>query len=65
MKPRIEYAESAPGAFQGMRAFEEYVHRCGLEPTLLELIKIRASQINGWNRFAISFRKVLGTYQSP
>jgi AhpD family alkylhydroperoxidase len=46
MKARIEYAEAAPAAFQAMRAFEEYVHRCGLDPTLLELIKIRASQIN-------------------
>ncbi len=47
MKARIEYAEVVPAAFQAMRAFEEYVRGCGLDPTLLELIKIRASQING------------------
>ena len=47
MKPRIEYQKIAPAAFQAMRAFETYVRGCGLEPTLLELIKIRASQING------------------
>ena len=47
MKPRIEYQKIAPGAFQAMRAFETYIPGCGLELTLLELIKIRASQING------------------
>lgn len=47
MKPRIDYKQVAPAAFQAMRAFETFVHSCGLEPTLLELIKIRASQING------------------
>lgn len=47
MKPRIEYQKIAPAAFQAMRAFETYVRSCGLEPTLLELIKIRSSQING------------------
>jgi len=46
MKPRLEYKEAAPAAFQAMRAFETYVHHCGLAPDLLELIKIRASQIN-------------------
>lgn len=46
MKPRIEYQKVAPAVFQAMRAFETFVRSCGLEPTLLELIKIRASQIN-------------------
>ena len=30
-----------------MRTLEKYVRACGIEPKLLELIKIRASQING------------------
>jgi AhpD family alkylhydroperoxidase len=30
-----------------MRTLEKYVRICGIEPKLLELIKIRASQING------------------
>lgn len=47
MKPRIEYAQAAPEAFDAMLAFESYVSTCGIEPKLLELIKIRASQING------------------
>jgi AhpD family alkylhydroperoxidase len=47
IKSRIEYQQVAPAAFQAMRAFESYVRSCGSEPPLLELIKIRASQING------------------
>ena len=47
MKSRIEYAQVAPGAVEAMHALEKYVRTCGIEPKLLELIKIRASQING------------------
>jgi AhpD family alkylhydroperoxidase len=37
----------APGAYQAMSGLEKYVHASGLEESLLELVKIRASQING------------------
>jgi hypothetical protein len=37
-----------------MMDLQHYVDTCGLEPALLELVKLRASQINGWNRLAIS-----------
>ena len=47
MHSRIDYDEVAPGALHAMLGLEEYVHGTGLEPTLLELVKIRASQING------------------
>jgi len=47
MKPRIEYARVAPDALAAMRGLETYVHGSGLEPRLLELVKVRASQING------------------
>ena len=47
MKPRIEYSRVAPGASEAMSGLERYVRRSGLEPALLELIKLRASQING------------------
>ncbi len=30
-----------------MRGLENYVHQSGLEPSLLDLVKVRASQING------------------
>ncbi len=47
MKPRIDYAHASPAGYAAMSALNRYVHDCGLEPSLLELVKIRASQING------------------
>jgi AhpD family alkylhydroperoxidase len=47
MQPRIEYTKVAPGAMKAMRALEAYLAECGLEPPLLDLVKTRASQING------------------
>ena len=47
MKARFNYAKAAPGAYQAMDALEQYLHTCGLEVSLIHLIKLRASQING------------------
>ena len=47
MKVRLNYAEVAPKAMRGMLELEKYVHGSGLERTLYELVKTRASQING------------------
>ncbi|NLN31637.1 MAG: carboxymuconolactone decarboxylase family protein [Bacteroidales bacterium] len=47
MKPRLDYTKTAPGALKGMLELEKYVHGSGLERSLYELVKIRASQING------------------
>lgn len=47
MKSRLEYTQVAPDAFKAMQAFETYVRGCGLDSALWELMKIRASQING------------------
>ena len=47
MEPRIEYAKVATAGIEAMRGLESYVRRSGLEPALLELVKLRASQING------------------
>ena len=47
MQPRIEYAKAAPGAMTAMLGLETYVRHCGLEDSLIELVKLRASQING------------------
>lgn len=46
MQPRLDYAAVAPEAMKAMLAFHRYSQQCGLEPGLLELVKIRASQIN-------------------
>ena len=47
MSTRIDVTKIAPGAFRAMFGLERYLRDSGLEPTLLHLIKMRASQING------------------
>ena len=46
-KSRVDYRKAAPDAFKAMLALEAGVHRTGLEPSLIELVKTRVSQING------------------
>jgi alkylhydroperoxidase family enzyme len=47
MATRMNYAKAAPGAMRAMNGLETYLADCGLEPSLRELVKLRASQING------------------
>lgn len=47
MQPRLNYQESSPEGFAAMRKLNAYVEGCGIEGALLELVKMRASQING------------------
>ncbi|HUH73527.1 MAG TPA: carboxymuconolactone decarboxylase family protein [Chitinophagales bacterium] len=47
MQERLNYMKIAPDAIKGMLEMEKYVHQSGLERSLYELVKIRASQING------------------
>ena len=44
---RIDYASVFPAGAQAMVALQRTVDTAGLEPLLLELVKMRASQING------------------
>ena len=44
---RFDYGKVAPGAYHAMSGLERYLHECGLEESLLHLIKLRASQLNG------------------
>jgi AhpD family alkylhydroperoxidase len=46
-KARLNPYQAAPEAMNAMLALETYVQQCGLEPTLIDLVKTRASQING------------------
>ena len=46
MQPRINFYKAAPGAIKAMRGLEEYISSTSLEKPLVELIKMRASQIN-------------------
>ena len=46
MQPRLDYTKLAPGARQAMLGLEKYVRESGLKTSLLELVRMRASQIN-------------------
>ena len=47
MKARLDFRQASPGGMKAMSGLHAFVHGCGLDPTLLELVKLRASQING------------------
>jgi AhpD family alkylhydroperoxidase len=47
MNARLHAAQAAPGATKAMLQLVEYVHKSGLEQSLLHLVEMRASQING------------------
>jgi AhpD family alkylhydroperoxidase len=47
MQPRIDYRKFAQEPIKFLSEIEKYVTASGLEPKLLHLIKMRASQING------------------
>lgn len=47
MTPRLNAWAAAPEITQAFLTFSNQVGECGLEKPLLELVKIRASQING------------------
>jgi AhpD family alkylhydroperoxidase len=47
MQPRLEIQKVAPQAYRTLAGLETYIRNCGLEPALILLVKLRASQING------------------
>jgi AhpD family alkylhydroperoxidase len=47
MTPRADLAAVSPDLFKAWYAFSTQVEASGIEKSLLELVKIRASQING------------------
>lgn len=47
MQQRLDYFSKAPTLMQSVLDLNEAVERSGLEKSLLHLIKLRASQING------------------
>ncbi len=44
---RIQYTKAAPEVFRAMLDLEQQVEKSSLEASLLDLVKVRASQING------------------
>ncbi|HEV2645547.1 MAG TPA: carboxymuconolactone decarboxylase family protein [Acidobacteriaceae bacterium] len=47
LQPRINFLKASPEAIQAMRQLETVIHAGGLDPRLIELVKTRASQLNG------------------
>src|SRR5689334_4466946 len=47
MKPRMNFFQAAPDTIKALTALETQIKASGLEQSLIELVKIRASQING------------------
>ena len=47
MKPRMNFFQAAPDTVNALMALENQVASSGLEQSLIELVKTRASQING------------------
>jgi AhpD family alkylhydroperoxidase len=47
VKRRFNYVKVAPGVYDAMDALDQYLAKCGLEESLLHLVRLRASQING------------------
>jgi AhpD family alkylhydroperoxidase len=47
MMARLNYGKAAPGVYEAMDTLAAYIDRAGLDPTILHLVQLRASQING------------------
>ncbi len=47
MEERFSIVKAAPGVYHAMLGIEEYLKGCGLDEPLLNLVKLRASQVNG------------------
>ena len=47
MAPRMDYTRVAPEAIRAMVGLERYLESSTIERSLRELVKLRASQING------------------
>jgi AhpD family alkylhydroperoxidase len=47
MKARMDFKKASPEGAKALGELHAFLRRCGLERSLLELVKLRASQING------------------
>ena len=47
MEPRFNYLKVAPGVIEAMLGHSQYLRNCGLEESLINLVCLRASQIDG------------------
>ena len=61
---RVVYRAAMPEAVGAMLGLQKVVDESGLDPKLLELIKVRASQING-SAFSLNASTPLSSAWSP
>ena len=47
MEPRLNFFKSGPEAMKAMAGLDQQIARSGLEKSLVELVRLRASQMNG------------------
>jgi AhpD family alkylhydroperoxidase len=47
MNARLNYGKIAPGVYEAMDGLDRYVQTCAVEKSLIMLVQLRASQING------------------
>lgn len=47
MEAKLDYGKASPAAVRALSALERYIEQCGIELGLQDLVKLRASQING------------------
>ncbi len=47
MRSRFNYAKASPGVYEAMEHVDAYLEGCGLEDSLMHLVRLRVSQING------------------
>lgn len=47
MKPRLNFFQSNPNAIKALSGLEQHIASSNLEKSLIELVRLRASQING------------------
>ncbi len=47
MTARYNYGKAAPEIYDAMDGLDTYLDRCSIEPVLLHLVRLRASQLNG------------------
>ena len=47
MKARLNYGKAAPGVYTALDALDQYLAECSLDESLLNVVRLRVSQING------------------
>jgi AhpD family alkylhydroperoxidase len=47
MRAQLNYAKAAPGIYKALDSLDEYLNESSLDETILHLVRLRASQLNG------------------